>query len=118
MTAAEYEIIQRHPANGYHILKRLPVFGKQAAVVFCHHERYDGKGYPRGLAGRSIPVAAAVVAVAEAFAAMTGNRSYREPFPIAEAVREVQRGSGSQFDPAVVSAFSSLFDRERRSKPS
>jgi HD-GYP domain-containing protein (c-di-GMP phosphodiesterase class II) len=74
-------------------------------VVAYHHERWDGSGYPWGLHGQSIPLAARIFAVADAFDAITNDRPYRKARPVAAAVAEIERGAGSQLDPAVVAAF-------------
>jgi hypothetical protein len=73
-------------------------------VIRCHHERWDGKGYPAGLSGDAIPAGARVFSVADAFDAMTSDRPYREAIPFGQACQEIADGAGSQFDPAVVDA--------------
>jgi putative two-component system response regulator len=82
-----------------------PTLLAAAEIALCHHERWDGTGYPRGLAGEQIPLASRLVAVADVYDALTTRRPYKVPFPHAEAVRVVREGAGSQFDPAVVAAF-------------
>jgi HD-GYP domain-containing protein (c-di-GMP phosphodiesterase class II) len=77
-------------------------------VIRCHHERWDGKGYPAGLAGEAIPLGARSFAVADAFDAMTSDRPYRRALPFARACQEIVEGAGSQFDPPVVAAFAAI----------
>jgi diguanylate cyclase (GGDEF)-like protein/putative nucleotidyltransferase with HDIG domain len=104
LTDAERIVLERHPQIGYRMLESLGV-DPIADWVLHHHERWDGTGYPDGLAGEEIPLGARIIFVADAFDAMTSNRLYRDPVPIRQALREVERCSGSQFDPQVVSAF-------------
>jgi diguanylate cyclase (GGDEF)-like protein/putative nucleotidyltransferase with HDIG domain len=104
LTDAERIVLERHPQIGYRMLESLGV-DPIADWVLHHHERWDGAGYPDGLAGEEIPLGARIIFVADAFDAMTSNRLYRDPVPIRQALREVERCSGSQFDPQVVSAF-------------
>jgi diguanylate cyclase (GGDEF)-like protein/putative nucleotidyltransferase with HDIG domain len=104
LTDAERIVLERHPQIGYRMLESLGV-DPIADWVLHHHERWDGTGYPDGLAGDEIPLGARIIFVADAFDAMTSNRLYRDPVPIRQALREVERCSGSQFDPQVVSAF-------------
>lgn len=95
----EYEIVKQHPVLGAEILKNIKDVPKLAAVVRSHHERFDGNGYPDGLAGEEIPMEARIIAVAESYDAMTGESCYRTPLSKAEARAEIEKCSGSQFDP-------------------
>jgi putative two-component system response regulator len=104
-----YEI-KRHPVSGAEMIKDVPFLAPAVPIVRHHHERWDGKGYPDGLAGKSIPISARVVAVADSFDAMTSDRPYRQARSPEEAYREVLKHSGAQFDPQVVAAFQRAFN--------
>lgn len=104
LTDEERAHIQRHPAIGAEIVERLWVYRPWAAVIRHHHEHWDGSGYPDGLAGDAIPLGARVIAVADAFDAMTSDRVYRPAMSRQAALEELRAKSGSQFDPQVVAA--------------
>ena len=100
--------IEMHAVIGHSILVRAELH-EEAHWVLHHHERFDGRGYPAGLAGEDIPLEARIIAVADAFEAMTGERSYRETLTPDAAVAELFRNSGTQFDPRCVEALDELF---------
>jgi len=101
----EFEIIKTHTVEGQRMLDRVGGFmGEVGQIVRSHHERFDGGGYPDGLVGEDIPLESRIVSCCDAFNAMTTTRSYRRAMPIAAAVAELRRHSGSQFDPRVVDA--------------
>jgi putative nucleotidyltransferase with HDIG domain len=104
LTDAERIVLERHPQIGHRMLESLGV-EPIAEWVLHHHERWDGTGYPEGLAGDAIPIGARVIFVADAFDAMTSNRLYRPALTHDAALAEVERCSGTQFDPEVVTAF-------------
>ncbi len=108
LTDEEYDIIKKHPTAGAQILSSLSAFIDIAFIVECHHERIDGRGYPHGLLGEAIPEEARILCVADSFDAMTSDRQYRKAKPLAEAVSELEKGRGTQFDAAVVDAFLSV----------
>ena len=113
---AERRLMQRHPVIGTEILSGIALLdGEGLQVVRSHHERWDGRGYPYGLAGKKIPASARIFAVADALDAMTTDRPYRSRLSWQEAVDEILRESGRQFDPQVVSAFAIRERRLRRS---
>ncbi|MEJ5363729.1 MAG: HD domain-containing phosphohydrolase [Desulfosoma sp.] len=105
LTGEEYEIVKRHPVIGESIIKDLGLGTEERAIIRHHHERWDGRGYPDKLAGRDIPLLARIVAVADAFDAMTSKRAYRDSLPLEKAVAEIVNNRNKQFDPDVVDAF-------------
>jgi two-component system cell cycle response regulator len=105
LTEQEWEIMRRHTVIGERILKTVPALAPVAAVVRATHERMDGTGYPDGLRGEQIPLAARIVAVCDAYNAMTSERAYDQARPREQAVEELRRLAGTQFDPVVVDAF-------------
>ena len=110
LTDEEYTIIKTHPVVGERILEPLGMMPLEKAIIRHHHERWDGRGYPDGLKEERIPFLARIVALADAYDAMTSNRVYRRALSHEKAVQEIERNSGSQFDPGVVSAFFKLCD--------
>jgi HD-GYP domain-containing protein (c-di-GMP phosphodiesterase class II) len=104
LTDSEWEIMRRHTAIGRRILDDIPFLSVAKEIVFAHHERWDGNGYPRGLTGKEIPAGARVFSVADSFDAMTSDRPYRQAMPIDRAMSEIERGSGTQFWPLGVEA--------------
>ena len=104
LTTEEFEQIKRHPALGARILRQVPFLAPHLPIVELHHERPDGHGYPFGLRGEDIPLDARIVHVADAFDAMTSARAYRAARPASVAFAELERHSGTQFDPACVEA--------------
>lgn len=111
LTPEERRVIELHPEYGHEMVRGIDFLGEARAAILHHHERLDGSGYPHGLAGRRIPESARVVAVADAFDAMTSTRSYRRGRPVAAAVAELQRCAGTQFDPEMVGALARALDR-------
>jgi putative nucleotidyltransferase with HDIG domain len=108
LTPEEFEIMKTHTVKGAEILATVPDLRPIIPIVRSHHERWDGKGYPDGLGGEAISPLARVVALADAFDAMTSNRSYRKGMPPAVAFAEIERQSGQQFDPTFAAAFLSM----------
>jgi len=104
----EWEVMRAHPLLGVQMVAGIKSLGSAVEVIRCHHERWDGKGYPNGLVGEAIPAGARVFSVADAFDAMTSDRAYRKALPFDRACQEIADGAGSQFDPAVVDAFTAL----------
>ena len=104
LTESEYDEIKKHPEISYHILKSADVYTRLAEYVLSHHERWDGNGYPRGLSGEEIPLAARIISVADAYEAMTANRPYKEPLTHEQAINELKKCSGTQFSPEIVLA--------------
>jgi putative nucleotidyltransferase with HDIG domain len=112
LTAEERRVIELHPEYGHEMVRGIGFLGEARAAVLHHHERLDGSGYPYGLIGSQIPESARVVAVADAFDAMTSTRCYRRARPVPVALRELQRCAGAQFDPRMVTALTRALDRE------
>ena len=113
LTNEEYEIIKTHTTAGYRMLTRLGYPAVITEAARNHHERFDGKGYPTGLSGDSIPWVARIIAVADTFDAMSSTRPYRKKLPLDFIVGEIERCSNSQFDPKVVEAFMALNKEEK-----
>jgi putative nucleotidyltransferase with HDIG domain len=111
LTKEERELMARHPTIGADIIRGIEFLQDAAKVIRSHHERWDGTGYPDRLQGEEIPIAARVFAVADVFDALTTDRPYRPALTLDEARRMIVLGSGSQFDPSVVSAFNSIHDQ-------
>jgi HD-GYP domain-containing protein (c-di-GMP phosphodiesterase class II) len=105
LTAEEWEEMRRHPVIGYTMLKDVRFLANAADIVFSHHERYDGKGYPNGVEGEAIPLGARIFAIADAFDAMTSDRPYRRALDWEKARDEILANAGAQFDPKVIDAF-------------
>lgn len=104
LTSEEFAVVQKHPAAGAEILRAIPPLRHHAIVVRHHHERYDGSGYPDGLRGTDIPLAARIIAVADAFDALSSNRSYRRGLSAEQALSIIAQSVGSHFDPVVAAA--------------
>jgi len=104
LTEEEFAEIKRHPGKAVEILgPSIP--GSVAIAIKHHHESFDGKGYPSRLSGRNIPLASRIMTIADTFDAMTSTRAYRKALPVADAIAEIRRCSGTQFDPEIVPAF-------------
>ena len=110
LTTEEYALIAKHPVTGWEILREIDFLGEAKLVVRHHHERWDGAGYPDGLAGEDIPLAARVFAVADTLDALTTHRPYRPPSGWGEARGIIAAEAGTQFDPAVVEGFAQVPD--------
>lgn len=110
LTDEEFEVMKSHSQRGFDVLKDIDISPDLALGAGCHHERYDGKGYPRGLKGDEIPEVAQIIGVADTFDAMYSTRPYRRKMPLEDVVAEIRRCSGSQLSPRVVDAFLQLVD--------
>jgi putative nucleotidyltransferase with HDIG domain len=104
----EWQVMRRHPKVGYDLLSTLPRFSSAAGLVLAHHEAFDGTGYPGGLQGTDIPIGARILAIADAYDSMTHPHTQRPPMAPALAVSEIERCSGSQFDPDVTEALGAV----------
>jgi diguanylate cyclase (GGDEF)-like protein/putative nucleotidyltransferase with HDIG domain len=113
LTEVEFEVVKQHALLSEVIIKEIPNLNEVVEAVGSHHERWDGNGYPRGLKGKAIPFLGRVLAIADAWSAMTTDRPYRSMMTTAEAREEILQNSGSQFDPALVEAFVAGLDEDR-----
>ncbi len=107
LSVEEYELVKIHPVKSFELLNEAGL-EEIAKIARHHHERYDGKGYPDGLVGDAIPFESRILAVVDAFDAMTTNRPYKKAMTIEEAILEIERCSGSQFDPNLAEVFVKL----------
>jgi putative nucleotidyltransferase with HDIG domain len=106
----DWRIVRRHPEEGARVVARMEAYGPVADIILGHHERWDGQGYPRGLAAEDIPLLARVVAIADAYDVMIARDSYRRPRTSSEAIAELRRVSGTQLDPVLVNTFVTLLE--------
>ena len=116
LTDGEFDLIKIHPITGYHILREISEYSDVAIAAKYHHERYDGKGYPNGLVGENIPEAARILGVADAYDAMTSNRSYRAGLPQEIVRAEIEKGKGKQFDPEIADIMLQMIDEDTEYK--
>jgi len=117
LTAEEYEKIQTHISEAENILRHTFYLDNSREIISCHHERFDGMGYPAGLEGAQIPLGARVLAVADAFHAMTSNRPYRKAMELSKVKEEIRRCSGKQFDPEMAALLLELLESEHLNQP-
>lgn len=110
LTPEEMDEMQRHPVTGYELLRDMPFLGDELGLICHHHERWDGHGYPDGLAGEEIPLGARILAVCDAFDAMTSDRPYRRAMPIAAARAQLIAGAGTHFWPPAVAGMMAVLD--------
>ena len=113
LTEEEYDVIKKHPVIGTQILETIKEMPNLSNGARWHHERYDGKGYPDGLSGEAIPEVARIIAVADAYDAMTSHRSYRDTLPQNEVRAEIERCRGTQFDPIFADIMISIIDEDK-----
>jgi len=108
LTPEEYKIMQTHVENSISIIRHLPSLDYVIPAAVAHHERWDGKGYPRGIKGEDIPIAARCLAIADAFDAMTAERPYKKALPVEFAINEIENQAGLQFDPHLTDIYIDL----------
>jgi diguanylate cyclase (GGDEF)-like protein len=116
LTAEEYDVIKRHPSVGETLIRETPFLEDVIQAVGCHHECYDGSGYPRGLRGEEIPLPARVMAVADAYSAMCLDRPYRKALSLDRVIAELRAGAGTKFEPRLVDIFIEMLEAERQAK--
>jgi HD-GYP domain-containing protein (c-di-GMP phosphodiesterase class II) len=114
LTKEEYDQIKLHPVVGYNTIKHISSIAEIGVfdMVLYHHERYDGKGYPKGLKGEEIPLVARIMCIADAFDAMTTNRSYRDAMDLNYVFNEIENNKGTQFDPKIADIFLNILKKE------
>jgi putative nucleotidyltransferase with HDIG domain len=108
LTESEREIVREHPVVGFRMIEDLGFLKGASEIVLCHHEQWDGRGYPLGLARDRIPLGARIFALADTLDAMTADRPYQSGRPVEDALREIEKCGGHQFDPAVTKVFLSI----------
>lgn len=115
LTADEFKQIQEHTTYAYELLSHIPYLKGTLDIPYCHHEKWDGTGYPRGLKGTGIPLAARIFSVVDVYDALTSDRPYRPAWPEDKALEYIKEKSGIEFDPAVVELFTKLADKDTES---
>jgi putative nucleotidyltransferase with HDIG domain len=111
LTEEEFRIIKEHPVIGANIVERLGLWDREKNIIKCHHERFDGKGYPDGLAGENIPLLARILSVADVYDAIASDRAYRVKMEESKILQIMYGGSGTQFDPDIIATFRDLYDK-------
>jgi HD-GYP domain-containing protein (c-di-GMP phosphodiesterase class II) len=114
LTPDEWEIMRKHPVFAYEMLSTIPFLKKATDIPYCHHEKWDGSGYPRGLKGEQIPLGARIFALVDVWDALRSDRPYRKAWTDDEALDYIHQQSGSHFDPIVVKAFEEILNFEKR----
>jgi len=112
LTADEWEVMQMHPIYAYQMLKPISYLGLALDIPYCHHEKWDGTGYPRGLKGEEIPLGARIFCIVDVYDALTSNRPYRAAWPKDKAKTHIHELSGTHFEPRVVDAFLKMMGEE------
>ncbi len=112
LSPEEFKEIKKHPEIGKRILKNATIFNDIIPIVYYHHEKYDGSGYPEGLKGEEIPYLARITTIVDTFDAMTSSRSYRKAIPIEKVIDEIKKNAGTQFDPAITEVFLNILRNE------
>ncbi len=112
LTEKEWDEIKKHPAIGYRIAMASPELAHISDYILCHHERWDGNGYPQGISGENIPLLSRILSVIDAYDAMTNDRSYRKGMSVEEAIIEIKKNAGTQFDPHIAELFIKIIQEE------
>jgi len=116
LSEKEWVVMRKHPQFAYDMLSKIPFLEKAMDIPYCHHEKWDGSGYPRGLHGEEIPLAARIFAIVDVWDALRSDRPYRNAWSDKEALKEIKKGKGTHFDPVVHEAFLKIVSLEQRSK--
>ena len=106
----DWALVKRHPADGARVVREVEGYGPVADIILCHHERWDGTGYPGGVKAEEIPLLSRMISVADTYDVLTARDSYRRPMPAEQAVAELRRSAGGQLDAELVELFVSLLD--------
>ena len=114
LTKKEYEEIKKHPQIAADIIRPIQFMHDIVPLVLYHHERWDGKGYPIGIKAEEIPIGARIIAIADVYQALTSNRHYRKAFSRKKAIEILKKGTGTQFDPAIVDIFLKILKEEKQ----
>jgi putative two-component system response regulator len=117
LTPEEWQIMRLHPGYAYELLMPIAYLRPALQIPYCHHEKWDGTGYPRGLKGEEIPLAARLFAVADVWDALCSDRPYHLAWPKAQALAHIREQPGKHFDPAVVDIFLRLMSSDRPERP-
>lgn len=112
LSAEEWVEMKRHPEIGYRIAMATPELIPVAESILCHHERWDGSGYPQGISGESIPLLSRILSIVDSYDAMTQDRPYRKAMTHEEAIQEIERNSGTQFDPRIAELFVKILNKK------
>ncbi len=112
LTPAEWEIMRQHPAFAFNMLAHIPYLKQSLDIPYCHHEKWDGSGYPQGLKGDQIPLSARIFAVADVWDAVTNDRPYRKAWSKEQTIEYIKEQSGSHFDPQIVDVFLKMISDE------
>lgn len=112
LTEKEWDEIKKHPAIGYRIAMASPELAHISDYILCHHERWDGNGYPQGISGENIPLLSRILSVIDAYDAMTNDRSYRKGMSVEDAIIEIEKNAGTQFDPDIAELFIKIIKEE------
>jgi HD-GYP domain-containing protein (c-di-GMP phosphodiesterase class II) len=117
LTSREYDEIKKHPQIAADIIRPIQLLHDVLPLIYYHHERWDGKGYPTGLKGEEIPIGARIISVADAYQALSSDRPYRKAFPPDKVVKILKEESGTKYDPSVIKVFLKvLSETEERSR--
>jgi HD-GYP domain-containing protein (c-di-GMP phosphodiesterase class II) len=116
LTEEEWDIMRQHPQHAFDLMNRIPYLRPATDIPYAHHERWDGSGYPRGLKGEDIPLAARIFAIVDIWDALSNERPYRDAWPEDKVIEYIKNTSGIELDPNVVEKFLGLIEKENQTK--